>query len=435
MTTRSPLRNNSPHHADGKVSLAVVLGLCLVLLLVALGLAGYAWYSTRSENARLQSEARRVEEAAKAAELQRQNEELLVQKAEAAARLTLAKNQQEAFSGSVRKLTNTLESLLVQIPAWEEQLKALRTGEPGRTIALHPELVASARVLFERDARAVPTREEAAQHLEALRRVLLQLADHAGTAFQPTPEMTGALEQAQTWTATATGRLAAAKDFAASLLREAQVKVPPASAATPPTSLQVAIETLKESERKAYLAKETKVIGEATTQATNLLLTVRSNQIANDAEIARQQAEAEAKRKQAEQEARTAQQVAMARIQEEEARRIEQRQRASTSEVQGKLAPFITPGYFQVKGRSYEKRPYSFSALQGCGALNENDSGLRKLADFASAPKDDVRPRWKLQRGPVLFVNVASEREKVVEVQQLLRELGPVLVEMKLLDP
>ena len=67
--------------------------------------------------------------------------------------------------------------------------------------------------------------------------------------------------------------------------------------------------------------------------------------------------------------------------------------------------------------------------------MNENDSGLRKLADFASAPKDDVRPRWKLQRGPVLFVNVASEREKVVEVQQLLRELGPVLVEMKLLDP
>jgi hypothetical protein len=247
--------------------------------------------------------------------------------------------------------------------------------------------------------------------------------------------MTAALEAAQTWTATATERLAAARGFAESLLREAQVKVPPPAAATPPSTLQVAIDTLKEAERTAYLAKETKVIGAATAEATNVLLTVRSNQIATDALIAQQQAEAEAQRKLAEQQARTAQEAALARTKEEEALRIAQRQQASTVEVQGKLAPFITPGYVQVEGRSYNKRPYSYSALQGSGALNESDAGLRKLAAIASAQKDDVRPRWKLQRGPVLFLGVASEREKVTEVQQLLRTLGPVLVELKLLDP
>ena len=413
----------------------MVLSFCLVVLLGALGLAGYAWYSTRSENARLQSAARKVEEAAKAAEIQRQSEALLVEKAEAAARLTVAKNQQEAFATSVRKLTNTLESLLVQIPALQKQLEALRTGDDGRKVALHPDLVASARVLFERDVRTVPTPEDTIQRLEALRRVLRQLAENAGTAFQPSPDMTSALDAAQTWTATAMERFSATKSFAASLVREGQIKVAPASGTAPPASLQAAVDVLKERERKTYLATEAKVISAAETEATNVLLNVRSNQIAMDAEIARRQAEAEAQRKLAEQGTRTAQELAKAKTEDEEAVRVGQRQLASTAEVQGKLAPFITPGYVQVKGRSYDKRPFSFSALQGSGALNKNDGGMRKLAALACNPKDDVRPRWKLQHGPIGFVAVASEREKVAEIQQLLRELGPVLVEMKVLDP
>ena len=46
---------------------------------------------------------------------------------------------------------------------------------------------------------------------------------------------------------------------------------------------------------------------------------------------------------------------------------------------------------------------------------------------------DRVRPRWKMN--PQLYTRHPDEIEKVKEVQQLLVELGPVLVEMGKLQP
>lgn len=413
----------------------MVLIVCLVLLLGALGLAGYAWYSTRSENARLRAQSQKIEDDRKVEENRRKQAELDKQKADEAEAMTLARSAQEAFAADARKLTNVLESLLVQIPAVQAQLEQLRTGEPGRKVAIHPDLLASARFLFERDASTLPAREDAVRLLEDQRRYLQTLAGNAGTKFVPSDEMKRALDDSRTWVSTATDRLQKVKATADTLLREAEIKVAPAGVATPPPSLQAAIDALKQRERDAYIAKETVQVGAAREAATNELLAARGTQIATEAAIAAKKMEDENKAKLAQQQVETAKKEAEAKQKEIEARNVELRQKASTAEVQGKLAPFITPGYVQVKGRTIEKKPYSFSALKGFGALDPSVPGLRKLADLASAQKDDVRPRWKLQRGPVLFVGVASELEKVREVQQLLTELGPVLVEMKLLEP
>ena len=68
MINQTRLSRRPSRQLSGKMSLAAVLGLCILLLLAALGLAGYAWYSTRSENARLQREAAQLEAERQAAE-------------------------------------------------------------------------------------------------------------------------------------------------------------------------------------------------------------------------------------------------------------------------------------------------------------------------------------------------------------------------------
>jgi hypothetical protein len=64
--------------------------------------------------------------------------------------------------------------------------------------------------------------------------------------------------------------------------------------------------------------------------------------------------------------------------------------------------------------------------------LDPSLAGLRKLAEIATNAKDKVRPRWKLG---MYWPQKPQELEKVKEAQQLLIELGPVMVELKLLEP
>jgi hypothetical protein len=425
MITKPRSSRRSPVWISGKMSLATFMGLAIVVLLLALGLAGYAWYSTRSENARLIIHTRRLEAQKQEEENARQARALEEQRAQDAARLTFAQNQQEAFAGSVRKVTDTLESLLVEVPKFQAQLELLRTGEPGRKVALYPELVASARVLFDRDAPAVPSRDEVASHLEALRRMGLQLADHAGTTFVPSAEMTDTLSNGQTWTATASTHLETAKRVVETLLREAQVKVPPVSNDDPPPSLQAAIDSVKEAERRAYLVKEAEVIGAAQLAATNKMLTVRSNEIALAAELARQKAEDEAKALQAEQDRESARVAAEL----EKKRLIEKAQRA---DIQNALASFLTPGNLQPKDKfTVEKQPISYSGLQAAGALQPDLPGILALQHIAVNPRDKIRPR--MHKGRPKFEPEVFTLYK--HTQDLLIELGPTLVDLGLLSP
>jgi hypothetical protein len=120
---------------------------------------------------------------------------------------------------------------------------------------------------------------------------------------------------------------------------------------------------------------------------------------------------------------------------EEDARKVELRKKASEAAVQVKLAPFIQKGYWQIVGYSTEPKPLSFTALQSIGALDVSIKGMATLIRIATRQDDKVRSRWKLVGGSVYFQKYPESMEKVKEAQNLLIELGPVLVEMGMLQP
>jgi hypothetical protein len=117
----------------------------------------------------------------------------------------------------------------------------------------------------------------------------------------------------------------------------------------------------------------------------------------------------------------------------EEARKIALRTKASDPLNLGKLTPFTTPGYRQNRGMTADKHPWSYSGLQAAGALQSNLKGMDRLVELAVDKKDTVRPRWPYH--PNFWGRDPDNVAKIKEAQDLLIELGPTLVELKLLEP
>ena len=114
--------------------------------------------------------------------------------------------------------------------------------------------------------------------------------------------------------------------------------------------------------------------------------------------------------------------------------------KAQTNEVQHALAPFLTAGYHQPARqsggavfmvRAVKKEPLSLSKLQAIGGLEQTIKGLQELAGVACSRDDDVRPRWGC--GGYAPWWSTGQQEVVQNAQDLLIELGPVLVEEGLL--
>jgi hypothetical protein len=95
-------------------------------------------------------------------------------------------------------------------------------------------------------------------------------------------------------------------------------------------------------------------------------------------------------------------------------------------------ADALAPGLWQIDGYSLAPAPFSFTALQACGALTPSGQGLQELLDIATSPRDRVRPRWD-NSVRVNWKGRPERQGQIVEAQQLLTELGPVFVELGLL--
>ena len=128
---------------------------------------------------------------------------------------------------------------------------------------------------------------------------------------------------------------------------------------------------------------------------------------------------------------------------ENDAQRIVLKEKAADPLVQSTLAPFITPGLWTPDAgmgafKQIEKKPLSFSDLKAKGALNPSVAGLKVLVEIATYVRND-RPKWsdlrKHGEGPGVFAKYPDRVALATERQKLLIELGPVLVEMKMLEP
>lgn len=117
------------------------------------------------------------------------------------------------------------------------------------------------------------------------------------------------------------------------------------------------------------------------------------------------------------------------------AKKQEQFAKLHTTEVQNLMIYFTTKGYWQPgkRGASYEHSPVSYSQLQAYGALVQNADGLSKLLTAMNSYHND-RPQF-CQRGKNLKGLSNEEHQKLVTIQKFLIELGPLMVEEKMLAP
>lgn len=106
---------------------------------------------------------------------------------------------------------------------------------------------------------------------------------------------------------------------------------------------------------------------------------------------------------------------------------------AKSLEVQTLLAPLLAHGYSQPYNQygTYEQGPVSLSQLARLGALDHSVQGLRRFLDILTNPQDKERPRWAMSRDYRRLSQ--SQHDELRKAHTYLRELGPVMVELRML--
>lgn len=429
------------------ISLATVFAGLLVLALIGIGsLVGVVYY-TRSSNAQLQRQI--AEAAAKQAQA-----ELDKKKAAEDEKLTLARNFQNEVLAQVRSTTNILFRLLAETRALSADSAALKVNVAGKQVALHPDLVAQARRLYESEIPGVVSVDDVVTRLEGVRRVEQQIVSAAGTTFEPGKDLLVSIHSSSFWAEEEKRKVTHAQTLLAGLISESNIKVTGGSVTPSSPSLEVAIRRLNESEIAARQEAIVKKTTEAKVEGTAALAQAEAQRVLDQAKAEAKRVIDEAAEIKAQAERDSLQRKAQAKLEDakadvaakdtlDEATRTKLRQRASDPSVQAALAPLLTPGLWTPAAGSgafkeIEKKPLSLSALKASGALNPNANGLKALVYIACNYYND-RPKWSdiayKNQNLSAFLKDPARVALAAERQKILIEVAPVLVEMKLMEP
>ncbi len=154
------------------------------------------------------------------------------------------------------------------------------------------------------------------------------------------------------------------------------------------------------------------------------------------AEVERQKLLAEAERRARDKEAELG-----AKSIDDATRKKELQAKCQDPTVRTALAPFISDGYWQPSGRrGIDKMSMSWKALNDSGALGTDERALHKLW-WVGSNRDNDRPHFSMAApgnapGGLMLKRLTPEQmEELKKARDLLRELGPTLVELKLLQP
>lgn len=444
--TDSTPKTGAPPEKKGLPLWTLLVGL---LIVAAIGIAslGGVLYFMRSDKVRMELELQAVKDDEAAAQL-------AATKAANEARLARARNWQDQVLAQMRGATNVLFQLLAEAKALASESAALKSNDAGRQIALHPDLVAQARRLYESEIPGVVAVDELVTRLEAVRRVQQQIVDAAGTTFEPAPDILATAQSGGLWAEPEKRKATQARMLLAGLITDSKVKVTGGTLTPSSPTLEEAIRRLNQSEVAARQEAIVKKTTEAKDEGTAALAQAEAQRVLDQAKAEAKrmideaaEIKAQAERDSLQRKAQTTLENSRASVAAketlDEAIRTKLRQRASEPAVQAALAPLITPGFWTPSAgpgpyKVIEKKPMSLSEIQAAGALNPNSNGLKALVRIACYNRND-RPRWDdivthntapsgFQRDPAR-VALAAER------QQLLIEVAPVLVEMKLLEP
>ncbi len=412
----------------------VVLGILLVIVVAGIG---GTYYYLNNEKLKLQREKENAEAEAGRAKLAEQQ-------AGQKAAVALAKSQQDALLAEARNATNLLVRLMAEERSLRGDAENLKTNETGRAVALFPELVNQARLFYDTSLSDAVKRDDIVARLEGVRRIEVQLIEAANTAYEPVPEMGKTVQAAGAWGEQALAKVTQLRQALAALARESKIKFTDAALTPTSPTLAEAIskrveheasDALRRAEQTATAARTTAVETRAAAEAER----IRAEAERDAAEVRRKLAEEQAakEREWQEREARLKLEETKSKVavqdKADEARRVELKKKASDPAIRAKLAPFITPGYVGIYRPTAELKRFSFQEIQSFGALAPTIAGQDRMVAIATAPNDKVRPHWSFN--PKFYRRHADQIQMVQEAQQLLTELGPVLVELGLLEP
>jgi hypothetical protein len=410
---------------QGGISVGVALIGAFVLFIAAIaGIVG-VWYYMHSERMHYD----------------RQAEQVAKQKAQA--ELAVAKAHQEQALSEIRVATNVLERLLHEVTQLQNAATELKTNAAGQMVALHPSLVAFAQHFYETDLADLTAVDRIIARIEGARRIQMQLLSANGTAYEPTVDILATSKESASWGDERLQKTTQSRRKFDTLVQESKIKFTTATVTDASPTLEKAIANLDEKETKATEQTLVDQTAAAKIQAAKTQAEAQSQAILVDAQRkadallakATEQANSQARElavRQAQDRIENSKTAVAVQSAQEEATKVELRKKASDPSVLARLAPFLTPGHLQMNSYSPTAVPFSYSDMIAAQVLSPDMNGYAQLVKLA-ARHDRERPRWKMNY--TLFQRHPDEMARVEEVQRLLIELGPVLVEMEKLRP
>ena len=393
---------------------------------------GMLWYTQnakhRQEVLLQEAEGRKVE--AKLAE----------EKAAQEAKLAAARNRQEDALRVTRSATDALGRFAAALASVRADADSLKTNDAGRLVALHPSLVPCARQIFDANLPTLPAEADVNLRIENVRRIEQKLIESTSSTYVPTPETTAEADQSSAWAADQTRTVEEVRN----LIQESKIRFTKATLSADSPTLDAAISRLTESELSTQQQVAVARLDDARPSAAEAVAKAEAKRILAEPKAKAEKIVSEAADIAAQQKREAAIRAANTKVEEakvqvatrntkDEARKVELRRKADDPEIRARLAPFITPGYWQLHSMGMEKKPLSFTALQSTGALESTPKGGQTMAKILSFGGDKIRPRWNINSA--YWISKPENIERIKEARQLLSELGPVLVEMKLLEP
>ncbi len=355
--------------------------------------------------------------------------------------LAFAKTRQALAVARADDVTRLADECLAEIAAFDATVQPLLAGDDGKKVAGDPIQLARFRAVYEKDRPGKDVAERMRRAATDLIAPVRASQTIAKDASNPSDQVSGELDRLATQLAGLKRVWEQDRRTVDAIVSDSKRGKQPAAAQTLDQAVRadaeaeaLALATATEKERAKVRAemKEKQVreagelerkIEEAKIEKLRSTKLAEADRIQTDAGITAQKGKD---------------------VVADEKAKVERerlRKKAQTPEVKQALAPLLTPGYhqpFRYKAgalgieRTAKKQPVSFSRLQEVGALEQTIQGLGELADITGSRDDDVRPRLKLPDYTTHWST--SQQEKIQKVQDLLIELGPVLVEEGLLS-
>ena len=324
--------------------------------------------------------------------------------------LSIAKARQKETMSIIQEATESLDKCASLSKVWEDEIIPLLTSEDGKFLTAKPDYVKAFSGYYNTPHPTQREIDRVRESLNTLAKPLKAALDDAASTYVPAEAFLSQLEDYKNKAILLeTGYEEPTRMLKALLARakaEGKKGTDMLEAAVDQLAAETALEKGQEldAQLKAKQKETAKRLADVQQETLEDKAKLAEDAAKQDTQIAKEQADKDALIK-----------------------------LAKSPDIQKRLAPFITPGMTQIArlggfGRAPdEARPLSFSAIDRMKALSPDDHGRSMLVSLATNRNND-RPKWHKP--------VTSEDWKwVKENQEYLRKLGPILIELGMLNP